>query len=270
MTMTMLSLRRFLQFVLLSLFMSACQAQQVSETILGPGDVVRVTVFQNPDLGLEARISELGEVTYPLLGKVKLGGLSTPAAQDKIAKQLNDGGFVVRPQVSIAVVQVKSSQVSILGQVGRPGRYPIESPNVRVSEMIAAAGGVLPGGADIVTVVGTRAGKPVKYDVDLPVILQRGDRERDVMVANGDIIHVDRAPNIFIYGEVQRPGAFRWERGMTVLQAMAQAGGLTLRGTERGVRIHRRGAQGTIQIVEPSMTDSVEREDVIYVRESLF
>ena len=113
----------------------------------------------------------------------------------------------------------------MLGQVGKPGRYPIEMVNSKVSEMIAAAGGVVPGGADVVTLVGTRNGSPVKLDIDLPAILQAGRAELDVGVENGDIIYVDRAPSIYIYGEVQRPGQMRLERGMTLMQALAAGGG---------------------------------------------
>ncbi|HZE90515.1 MAG TPA: SLBB domain-containing protein, partial [Rhizobacter sp.] len=156
-----------------------------------------------------------------------------------------------------------------LGQVTRPGRYPIETVNSRVSEMIAAAGGIVPTGADIVSVTGTRDGKPVKFDVDIPAVLS-GKSDYDVPVANGDILFVDRAPTFYIYGEVQKPGAFRLERGMTLLQALAQGGGLTQRGTERGLKLHRRDASGKLNVLSPKMNDPVERDDVIYVRESVF
>jgi len=245
-------------------------ADKQAEHTLGPGDVIRVSVYQNPDLALETRISEQGQISFPLIGTVALGGLSTPAAEQRIAKMLRDGGFVLKPQVNVSLVQVRSAQVSILGQVGKPGRYPIDQVNSKVSEMIAAAGGVVPGAADVVTVVGTRNGKAVKFDIDLPAILQSGKSELDAVVANGDILYVDRAPMVYIYGEVQRPGAFRLERGMTVMQALAQGGGLTQRGTERGLRIHRRDANGALRVIEPKMNDMVERDDVLYVRESVF
>ena len=266
-----LMFKNLLQSLLLTfLFCSASIAQEKAEHILGAGDVIRVTVYQNPDLSLETRISELGQITFPLVGSVALGGLSVTAAQERIAKQLRDGKFVLKPQVTVFVVQVRSSQISILGQIGKPGRYPIEIVDSKVSEMIASAGGIIPGGADVVTLVGTRNGKPLKLAIDLPAILQAGRNELDVAVANGDIIYVDRAPNFYMYGEVQRPGVFRLERGMTVLQALAQGGGLTQRGTERGMRVHRRDARGAVNVIELKMSDLVERDDVIYVRESVF
>ena len=241
-----------------------------AETILGVGDVVRVSVYQNPDLTVEARISENGQINFPLIGNVLVGGSTIGTAEQKIAKQLRDGGFVLRPQVTIQVTTIRSNQISILGQVTKPGRYPIDMVGSRVSEMVAAAGGVLPGGADVVTLVGARNGNPVKIDIDLPAILQAGKAELDMTVENGDIIYVDRAPTAYIYGEVQRPGALRVERGLTLLQALAQSGGLTPRGTERGIKVHRRDSTGIVKITDIRMNDLVERDDVIYVKESLF
>ena len=240
------------------------------EPVLGVGDVVKLSVYQNPDLAVEARISENGQINVPLIGVVTVGGLSVPQAQQRIEKMLRDGGFVLKPQVTIQTVQIRSSQISILGQVGKPGRFPIETVGSKVSEMIAAAGGVLPGGADVVTLVGSRDGNPVKLDIDLPAILQAGRADLDVSVENGDIVYVDRAPTAYIYGEVQRPGQLRLERGMTLMQALAASGGLTARGTERGIRVNRKDAAGATRVYEMKLNDKIERDDVVYVRESLF
>ncbi|HKX43886.1 MAG TPA: polysaccharide export protein EpsE, partial [Burkholderiaceae bacterium] len=242
-----------------------------AESILGPGDVVRITVFQNPDLTVDnGRISEAGTLNFPLVGSVTLGGLTVAAAEQRIAKALRDGGFVLRPQVTIQVGTIRSSMVSVLGMVTRPGRYPIDVVGVKVSEMIALTGGVAQGGADVVTLVGTRNGKPIKLDIDLPAIMQGGQTDLDLAVENGDVLYVDRAPAAYIYGEVQRPGQFRIERGMSLQQALAQAGGLTPKGTERGIKVHRRDAAGNVTITDMSMNDAVRRDDVIYVKESLF
>ena len=241
-----------------------------AEPVLGVGDVVKITVYQNPDLTVDARVSELGQINFPLIGVVTVGGLSVSQAQALIEKRLRDGGFVLKPQVTIQTTQIRSSQISILGQVSKPGRFPIEIVGSRVSEMIAAAGGVVPGGADIVTLVGNRDGKPIKLDIDLPLLLQQGRADLDIPVENGDIIYVDRAPTFYMYGEVQRPGQLRVERGMTLMQALAQAGGLTPRGTTRGIKVHRKDAAGVVQVREIKMNDPVERDDVIYVTESLF
>lgn len=246
-------------------------APKPAEPVLGAGDVVRITVYQNPDLTVDnGRISESGQINFPLIGSVALGGLTVSAGEQKIAKALRDGGFVLRPQVTIQIGTIRSSVVSVLGMVTKPGRYPIELAGTKVSEMVAQAGGVVVGGGDIVTLAGTRNGKPIKLDIDLPAILQAGKNELDLPVENGDILFVDRAPSAYIYGEVQKPGQFRVERGMSLMQALAQAGGLTPRGTERGIKLHRRDASGNVAIIEPRMNEPVQRDDVIYVKESLF
>ena len=269
--------RHFIRFLIVALSLcGAAFAQNAPsgvkpEALLGVGDIIKITVYQNPDLTVEAaRISELGEINFPLIGKVALGGGTITAAEQKIAKMLREGGFVLKPQVTIQIGLIRSAQVSILGQVGKPGRYPIESVDAKVSEMIAATGGVVPGGADIVTLVGTRNGRPIKLDIDLPAILQSGKAELDVPVENGDILYVDRAPSGYIYGEVQRPGQFKLERGMTLRQVLASSGGLTARGTERGIKVHRRDASGEVSVIELQMNDPIARDDVIYVKESLF
>ena len=241
------------------------------EAILGSGDIVKITVYQNPDLTVDgARISEGGLINFPLIGSVKIGSISVAAAEAKIAKALRDGAFVLRPQVTIQVGQIRSNVISILGQVGRPGRYPVENVGAKVSEMIAVAGGVVPGGADIVTLVGTRNGAAIKLNIDMPEILQSGRADLDVPVENGDIIYIDRAPSAYIYGEVQRPGQFRIERGMNLMQALAAGGGLTQRGTQRGMKVHRRDAKGNVIISDIGINDPVLRDDVIYIKESLF
>lgn len=249
---------------------SATAGTPVNEYRLGAGDIIRISVYQSPDLQLEARVSEAGVISYPLLGSVKLGGLAVTEAERRIAEGLRTGGFVKAPQVSILVVQVRGHQASVLGQVNRPGRFPIESAEMRLTDLLATAGGVAGSGADVVTLVGERNGQPYRLQVDLPALFRGGQPDGDVLVLNGDTIYVDRAPIVYIYGEVQRPGALRLERGMTLLQALATGGGLTQRGTEKGIRVHRKGANGQVQVLQPAMDDSVQEGDVVYVRESLF
>ena len=237
---------------------------------LALGDTIRITVFQSPDLSLETRITESGVISYPLLGSVTLAGLTVPEAEQRIANGLRSGNFLKQPQVSISVVQARGNQVSVLGQVGRPGRYPLETGEVRLTDMLATAGGVAPGGTDIIVVVGTRNGQPYRAEVDLPTVFGPNRRSADVLLQNGDVIWVERAPTIYMYGEVQRPGAMRLERNMTVMQALASAGGLTQRGTARGLRVSRKDASGTVREIEPSMTDTLRPDDVVFVRESVF
>lgn len=267
-------MRQTIKALLLALFLAAlgnvCAQEKPVDLRLGPGDAIRIVVFQNPDLTLETRVSESGTITYPLIGAVEIGGLSIGAAEQKIVAGLKEGGFVLQPQVNIALVQVRGNQVSVLGQVGRPGRFPLETANTKLTELLATAGGIAPGGADTLILTGIREGKPLRLEIDVPAMLLKGDPQRDITVQGGDIIYVHRAPQFYIDGEVQRPGSYRLERDMTVRHALAQSGGISLRGTKRGLSIHRRDAAGRIVVVEPGQDDAVQPDDIIHVREALF
>ncbi|MBC7955513.1 MAG: polysaccharide export protein EpsE [Cytophagales bacterium] len=238
---------------------------------LATGDVIRITVFQNIDLTLEARVSETGVISYPLLGTVSIGGLTLPQAEKRIADGLRDGNFVKQPQVSILVTQVRGNQVSVLGHVGRPGRFPLEMADTKLTDMLATAGGIGATGSDTVVLIGRRNGQPYRAEFDLPSIFGAAKRgSDDVILQNGDVIWIERAPVIYLYGEVQRPGSLRLERGMSVMQALASVGGITQRGTMRGLRVHRRDADGKVQVIESQLNDPLRPDDVVYVRESVF
>ena len=237
---------------------------------LGAGDAIKIQVFQNPDLTIETRVSENGAITYPLIGTVELGGLSIAAAEKKIADALLSGGFIQNPQVNIVLIQIRGNQVSVLGQVNRPGRFPLETANTRLSDMLAIAGGATGGGDDIAIVVGVRNDKQFRKQIDIPSIFLDDKLQDNIVLQGGDSIYVHRAPVFYIYGEAQRPGAFRIERDMTIMQALAQGGGPTARGSEKRLRLHRKAPDGSVQSIEPQLTDPVLPNDVIYVKESIF
>ena len=249
---------------------AGASAQVGNEYRLGPGDVVRITVYNNPDLTTEAQITQEGQITFPLIGQVRIGGIEKGQAEQIIARRLGDGGFVVKPQVNVLVLGYKSQQISVLGQVNRPGKYPIEQAST-LADLLAIAGGVSPAGGDAVVHISNAAdGKTIKREIDLHQALRNGEMDKNFAVRNGDIIFVPRAPLFYIYGEVQRPGAYRLEKDMTVMQALSVGGGLNVRGTERGIRINRNNGDGNFTTIETSMTDLVKENDVIFVKESLF
>ncbi|MDR0701822.1 MAG: polysaccharide export protein EpsE [Azoarcus sp.] len=260
-------------FVITSLALglaASAQAADAREYVLGPGDIIRITVFQNPDLTTEVRVSEKGVLTFPLIGAVSVGGMTTSAAETEIATRLREGGFVRQPQVNVLPIQIRGNQVSVLGRVNRPGRFPLETANLRLTDIIATAGGIAADGADAVVFIGVRNGKQIRREIDLPALFINGDLVNDLPMSGGDLIYVHRAPMFYIYGEVNRPGAFRLERNMSVMQGLATGGGTSSRGTTRGLRIHRREANGTLKVIEPGLDDLLRADDVIYVKESLF
>ncbi|MFK7967350.1 MAG: polysaccharide export protein EpsE [Burkholderiaceae bacterium] len=245
-------------------------AQDRVDYRIGAGDVVRIQVFQNTDLTVEARVSESGVISYPLLGVIKLSGLSPTDAERLIARRLKQGNFLQNPQVTLNVLQFRSQQVSVLGNVAKPGRYALETTGMRLSEVLSMAGGVTQAGADYVTLVTSRNGKQQKIDIDLVEMFATGDTKKDLALQAGDVVYVNRAPIFYVYGQVQRPGMYTLERGMTLAQAIAKGGGLTLRGTDRGVRVQRRYQERTVQVLEPRLDDAIKPDDLIFVRESIF
>ncbi len=272
MTTCKLRFPQFLMIVMLGLsgLYLEVLAQAAPDYPLGTGDAIRIQVFQNPDLTIETRVSENGSITYPLVGALDIGGMSIAVAEKKIADALQSGGFIQKPQVNIVLLQIRGNQVSVLGQVNRPGRFPLETANTRLSDMLANAGGSTVNGDDTAIVVGTRDGKLFRKKIDVPSIFLDDKLQDNIVLQGGDSIYVHRAAVFYIYGEAQRPGAYRVERDMTVMQALAQGGGPTARGSERRLRLHRKGTDGSVQLIEPLMTDMVLPNDVIYVKESIF
>ena len=236
---------------------------------LGMGDMVRVSVFRNPELTTEARVSERGTILFPMIGEINVAGLTPSQAGARIADKLRSGKYVVNPEVTVSMMQVNSRQVSVLGNVVKPGRYPLDSTTAHLTDVIALAGGVGPTGSDEVTIITSRGGKQEKIEVDMAEMFRRGDLTRNISLEPGDTIYVHKAPMVYVYGEVQKGGAYRVEPNMTVMQAIAMGGGITPRGTERGIKISRRDGKG-VNRIDANLTTTVQADDVIYVRESLF
>jgi polysaccharide export outer membrane protein len=239
-------------------FLMVLAASGIAADKLGIGDAVRVTVHQQPDLTTDARITERGTVALPLVGEVKVGGLSQAEAAGAIAESFKKGQFLKNPQVTVAVTTVRSRQVSVLGAVARPGRYALDDTSSKLADVIAAAGGIAATGADTVTVL--RDGAEHKVNVLAQPFQLKG----------GETVHVERAPVFYIYGEVTRSGAYRVEPNMTVMQAIAAGGGITPRGSERRLKLRRAGADGKLVETDASLRDIVKTDDVIYVKEALF
>ncbi len=261
-------------FALLALFLAAplAHAQVARAYLLGAGDVVRINVFQNPDMLTDTRVADNGDITFPLVGSVNVGGLTTTQAEQKIAAALKAGNFVLRPQVNLTVTQFRSRQVSVLGYVNRPGRYPLEDQNLRLADVISLAGGVSQLGGDTVIVTRTPkgGGKEERISIDMDAAFVFNDLDKNIEMMPGDTVYVPRYPMFYIHGQVQRPGQFRLERNMTLQQALALGGGVTLRGTEKGIQIRRRDVGGKVDTLNAGPGDRVMQDDVIYVRESVF
>jgi len=239
------------------------------EYLLGGGDTVQIVVYEQPDLSMEARLSQDdATIAYPLLGEVALGGLTPAKAGQKIARLLKDGGFLKAPQVTVTVKDYLSQQIAVMGQVNRPGEYSLREES-RVVDLIAQAGGLKGDAADQIVVVKMENGKPVKHKIDM-MRFYAGDMSQNIQITRGDFILVPKMDTFFIHGEVNRPGMYRLERGMTVMQAISVGGGINGRGSLSGMKVTRAQPDGTTKKVEVGLTDKLKPNDVLYVKERLF
>jgi polysaccharide biosynthesis/export protein len=225
---------------------------------LGPGDTVHVSVYQQPDLTADARISDAGTINFPLVGSVKIGGQTASDAANTIAKALKDGQYLKSPQVAVALTTVRSRQVSVLGMIMHPGRYPLEEAHMKMPDLIAAAGGIAAGGKEEVTVI--RDGKSQTVS----------SLAKDFDLKGGDTVYIERAPVFYIYGEVLHAGAYPVKSGMTVMQALSLGGGITPRGSERRIKLRRLEGDGKTREYDAKLVDTVKADDVIFVKEALF
>ncbi|MHB1233444.1 MAG: polysaccharide export protein EpsE [Burkholderiales bacterium] len=245
-------------------------ATNAADYRLGSGDVVKITVFDHPELKLDTRVDEQGQINFPLVGAVPVAGETAATAQKRIALALEKGGFLKNAQVNLIVDKYRSQQVSVLGKVKKPGKYSLEGPST-VTDLVAEAGGIMATGSDTIMLIHRQQnGQPQQVKIDTRALYQHDQLTQDQQVRDGDVIFVPKAPVFYIYGEVQKPGAFRLERHMTVMQALSVGGGITPRGTERGIQIRRRGEDGKTTSVTASLGDEIRPDDVIYVKESLF
>jgi polysaccharide export outer membrane protein len=237
---------------------------------LGPGDQLTLEVYGQPDMSSTLYVGNDGTISVPLAGAVQVAGLTPVTAAKRVETALSAGQYLVSPHVTIAVLVGKSQRVSVLGEVHTPGRYPIE-PNTSVFDLLAQAGGTTQDSADVIYVSRHAAdGSVDRYPVDLKALSDSPDKDSSRTLQSGDEIMVPRAEQFYIYGEVTTPNKYRIERGMTVVEAIARAGGVTPRGSDRRVEIKRIGKNGQYIIQRAKASDLVEPNDVIRVKESIF
>lgn len=264
---------RVLQFsyaiIVMLAFVVLVKQAYADEYRLGAGDIVLVTVYEHDDLTTEDRITNLGNITMPLLGSVALDHLTKSEAEQFIEEQLVSRDLIKSPSVAVRVVQYRSQSVSILGMVAKPGTYSLDKEN-SILDVLAQAGGILPDGDERIRLLRKEGEDTRKIDIDLRLMFERGVMDNNLNVTNGDVIYVARAPVFYIYGEVQRQGAYRLERDMSVLQALSVGGGLTSRGKDSGLKIERRNDNGQIESISVGLDEAVKANDVIRVKERLF
>ncbi len=244
---------------------------QMSATKLGVGDLIEISVYNVPELASKARIGNSGDIYLPLIDYVHVDGLTQEEAQALIEKRLSDGGFVRNPHVTIFVDEASSQGVTMLGEVMKPGIYP-DTANRKLYEVLSQAGGFTPQASRKISVL--RKGQAQPIHVDLPRNLA-DDVSKNIEILPGDTITVPRAPIIYVVGDVGKPSGLLVDNGtLTVLQALALAGGTNKTAKLGGARIIRKGPNGSVsetkvaikKMLEAKAPDvTLQADDILFV-----
>jgi polysaccharide export outer membrane protein len=252
------------------------QAVPSSAATIQPDDVLKISVYGNPDLATTTRVMQNGTITFPLIGSVPVGGVTPAEAESRIAVRLSRGGFVRNAAVSVFVDQrsaVLTRSATLLGQVGHSGQYSIDpaAPDGVTSlvALLAKAGGPTEKAANYCYLIRKENGQPKRLRVDLIDLLQNGNIKADLPLSNGDIVLVPERDVFYIYGEVQKPGQYKLERDMTVMQGLSVASGITPRGNVKGIVLNRQ-ANGIIASTTSELDDRLQPNDVVYVKTAVF
>lgn len=271
--------RGTLVVVALILSLGGAGAAQVNNYVVGPQDVLAITLYDQQDLSGKYTVEADGTFTFPLIGRVTAGGLTLRDVEKALRTKLADG-FFKNPQVSVAVEQYRSQRVFVMGEVRTPGPYPLVG-DMTLIEALARAGSTTEHAAGEALIVrsadASRPAGPVLPEeqrgaevirIDIKA-LQSGRLSSNASLRDGDTIFVPRAELVYVFGQVNRPGSYALQRGTTVLQALALAGGVTDRGTTGRLRIAR-VVDGKKTEVRVKLEDVVLPGDTIIVPERFF
>jgi polysaccharide export outer membrane protein len=245
-------------------------ADQSNSVRLGPGDLVEVNVYNVPELASKVRVSNSGDVYLPLIDYVHVDGLTLEEAQTLIQKRLEDGGFVRSPHVTIFVDEANSQSVTVIGEVGKPGIYP-DAADRKLYEVISQAGGFNATASRKIAVIRKNQTDPIR--VDLPRNLA-DDLSGNIDILPGDTITVPRAPIIYVVGDVGHPSGLLVDNGtLTVLQALALAGGTNKTAKLGAARIIRKSPTGVVEnkleikkMLEAKAPDvTLQADDILFI-----
>jgi polysaccharide export outer membrane protein len=234
---------------------------------LGPGDSVNLSVYGQPDLNATVAVNDDGTIPVALVGPVMVKGLSPSSAARAVEKALRDGQYLNHPQVTITLVASRSQRISVLGEVGAPGRYPIDA-STTIFDLLASAGGPKETAASVVYLLRPESDGTVSRT---PIKLTAGD-----VIGNapglkaGDSILVPKADHYYIYGEIAQPNVYKLEPGLTVLEAIVRAGGVTPRGSDNRIELQRKGLDGKKVTRKAKPEDELQPDDILRVKERIF
>jgi polysaccharide export outer membrane protein len=249
---------------------------QRSNYVVGPEDVLGISVFEQTALSGKFTVEADGTFTFPFIGRIKVGGLMLREVEEELKRRLSDG-FLRNPQVSVAVEQYRSQRVFVMGEVHTPGTYPITG-DMTLIEVLARAGYTTTNANGEVVILrsnGSSTGTPIlpgQGDEAAEVLkidlreLASGALSTNVALRDGDTVFVPTSEVVYVFGHVRNPGGYPMKKGTTVLQALSLAGGVTDRGSTARIKVVR-SIDGKRKEVGVKLTDLVQPFDTIIVPE---
>jgi polysaccharide export outer membrane protein len=260
---------------------------------VGPEDLLDVTFLQADDLDREVRVNGQGEVSLPLVGSVKVSGLSPQAIEKHLAQLYREGDFIKKPQISVQVKEYRHQRVMVTGAVKTPGSYEMIGPRTLL-EMLGRAGGLIETSGDTVHLIRSRSASDVRKSmkgkamepfspgsetivVDLKRLVSQGTQELNLPVKTGDVIFVPFAQSAYVLGAVTTPKNVPVKENLTATQAVAMAGGQHLMLSSNQVtvvRLNNQGGTDTLTLNLKSVTAGQEPDiplkggDIVFVKES--
>jgi polysaccharide export outer membrane protein len=258
----------------------ASQPSPATNYVVGAQDMLTITSYDQADLSGKFTVEADGTFTYPMIGRVKAGGMTLRQVEAQVKKQLKDEGFFNNPQITVSMDQYRSQKIFVVGEVRTPGPYPL-SGDMNLIEALARAGSTLPTASGEAVIVHPTSGHvtgpvlPNQDDADNTVRidlrdLQNGSLSQNAALQDGDTIFVPRAESVYVFGQVKNPGAYALQqKNTTVLQALSLAGGVTDRGSTGRIKIARM-VKGGKQEFRVKLSDMVQPGDTIIVQERFF
>jgi len=224
-------------------------SQGIGSLIIGAGDLLVVSVYGASDFNKEVRVADSGEISLPLVGSVHVAGLNVQQAETLVQQRLSEGGYFTDPQVSIFEKEYATQGISVLGEVQKPGIYPLLGRRA-LFDAVSAAGGLTPKAGNTITIT-HRSNPKEEQTVVLPPN-QTFPAKSNLAVFPGDTVVVSKAGIVYVVGDVRLPGGFVMENSqLTVLQAIAMAQGTNNTAKLDKAALIRKGPGGPEQIPIP-------------------
>lgn len=239
------------------------------EYLVGPGDVISITVYDNDDLATKVRVSTSGTIVMPLIGQVEVQNLTVNGITDKITSLLANG-YLVSPQVNVFVEEFRSKKAVMLGSVRTPGLIELSGPT-NFLELVSKAGGLEKDAGDTATIQRKKDKEATAVIVvDLVALIQKGDLSQNMQIQDGDTVFVSKAGMCFITGQVESPGTYACGEDTTVLKLVALAGGFTGKASKSGINLVRIVDNEKKIYKSVDLYTALKHNDVVVVPESFF